>query len=199
MSDHVTITGTSDPQKASFETINAHQSQMVFWKNNDAVAHWPLFSTGTPPPSLPFQVGPKANSDSLQPATALAAFYPAAGPLPITQGVAVPVTYGCKIHSGESGTINVYADFYSQPNNLAPAVRGTPYTANLTTGGLPPYTFQISNSNLPASLTLKNVAGQGPVLSGTPQPGDAGSFAFDLVCEDSDQNNVTQTYLLTVS
>jgi hypothetical protein len=165
---------------------------MVFWKNEDNVAHWPLFSTGAPPPSLLYQVGANGTSDSLQPALALAN--------PPKQGESCPVTYTCKIHSGESGKINIYADFFPQPNQLKGATRGVAYTANLTNGGLPPYKkLRVSNSNLPAGLTVNNVTDQGPVLSGTPGLGDAGSFAFDLYCEDSDGNNVTQTYLLTVS
>src|SRR6266404_2966491 len=188
MSDHVTITRRPGVAYASFETINASQSQMVFWKNQDNEAHWPFFSAGTPPPSLPLQVGANGTSDGLQPATALGpTYYPVGNsPVPVPQGQALPVTYTCQLHSGESGTIKIYADFYSQPNQLPGATRGTAYTASLTTGGLPPYTFQVSNSNLPASLKVNNVAGQGPVVSGTPGSGDAGSFAFDLSCQDSD-------------
>lgn len=198
MSDSVTITRTPGVQNASFETINASQSEMVFWKNEDNVAHWPLFSTGAPPPSLLYRVGPNSTSDSLQPALALGPPYAAGSPLP--QGQSLPVTYVCKLHSGESGKINIYADFYSQPNQLPGATRGNAYTANLTIGGLPPYPImRVSNSNLPVSLTVNNVTNQGPVLSGIPGSSDAGSFAFDLYCEDSDRNNVTQTYLLTVS
>jgi len=109
------------------------------------------------------------------------------------------VSYTCKLHAGETGNINCYADFYSQPNQLPGASRGQAYSANLTNGGLPPYQFQVSNSNLPASLTVENVPNQGPVLSGTPGQGDAGNYAFDLNCQDSDDGNIVQTYLLTVA
>jgi hypothetical protein len=106
---------------------------------------------------------------------------------PLPQGQLLPVVYTCQFHSGESRKINIYADVYSKPNQLADATRGTAYTANLTAGGLPPYKLTVSNSNLPASLTVNNVANQGPVLTGTPGSGDAGSFAFDLYCEDSNR------------
>jgi hypothetical protein len=195
MSDHVTITRQPGAANASFETIGVTQSQMVFWKNEDTQPHWPIF-TGGSQPALPYQVGPKGNSDSLQPSLGNAA---SADPSVVPQGQSVTVTYGCKLHSGESGTINVCADFYSQPNQLPGASQGKAYAANLTTGGMPPYTPHVSNSNLPPSLTVKNVTGQGPVVSGIPGSGDTGSFAFDLYCEDSLGNNVTQTYLLTVS
>jgi hypothetical protein len=65
---------------------------------------------------------------------------------------------------------------------------------------MPNYTFRVSNSNLPASLKVSIVNTlQGPAVTGTPGSGDAGSFAFDLYCEDAGGNNVTQTYVLTVS
>src|SRR5215831_6365746 len=200
MSDRVTITRTPGAKLASFQTINASQSQMVFWTNRDHQPHWPTFSTGNPPPATPYQVGARGNSGSLQPATALAQFYPSdSGPIPIPQGQAVPVNYTCQLHQGETGTINCYADLYSVANQLSPATRGQAYTANLTNGGLPPYEFRVTNSNLPASLTVKNVANQGPVLQGTPAQGDAGDYAFDLTCQDSDGGNVVETFLLTVA
>ncbi len=198
MPDHVTITRTTGAANASFNTIGVTQSEMIFWKNEDDQPHWPIFNAVTPPLTLAYQVGPKSNSDNLQPSLGnIASSNPNGSAIP--QGQVVPVTYACQLHKGESGTINVCADFYSQPNQLPGANQGKAYSANLTTGGMPPYTFSVSNSNLPASLTVNNVAGQGPVLSGTPGSSDTGSFAFDMTAEDSLGNNVTQTYLLTVS
>jgi hypothetical protein len=193
MSDHVTITRQAGAKNASFNTISLSLSQLVFWKNQDNEAHWPVFSGGSPPPSLKNQVGPNSTSDSLLPGLALSK--------PPAQGVSSPVSYKCSLpQHEESGTINVYADFFSQPSQLSVAQRGVKYDANLTTGGLQPFKFNVSNSNLPASLKVTIVnANQGPAVSGTPGANDAGSFAFDLVCEDSDGNNITQTYLLTVS
>src|SRR4029077_157832 len=110
------------------------------------------------------------------------------------------VDYTCSLHPGETGLINVYADFYSLPSQLTGFTRGVAATAKLTTGGMPNYTFTVSNSNLPASLKVTIVNNtQGPVLTGTPGQNDAGNFAFDLVCEDADGNNVSQTYLVPVS
>ena len=201
MSDHVTITRNPGAANASFETIDTTQGEMVYWKNEDTEAHWPIFSAVTPAVTLNFQAGPLTNSDSLQPSLGNTA---SASPAVITQGTSVTVSYTCKLHSGEAGTINVWADFRSQPNQMAGATHGQAYSANLTIGGKPPYTFQVSNSNLPASLTVKDVKNaqgvdQGLYVSGTPGSGDTGSFAFDLTCEDALENNITQTYLLTVS
>jgi hypothetical protein len=200
-SDHVTITRAPGVATASFDTIALTQSQMVFWKNEDDQAHYPTFSTGNPPPVLANQVGPHATSDGLQPALALTQYYPGGGASnPLPQGQAVPADYTCSLHQGESGVIQVYADFYSQPSQLPGASRGTAYTTNLTTGGMPNFKFQVSNSNLPASLVVSILNSlQGPAVSGTPGQKDAGNFAFDLYCEDAGGNNVTQTYLLTVS
>jgi hypothetical protein len=200
MSDHVTITRQQGAQFASFDTISASQSEMVFWKNEDSEPHHPIFSTVSPPLTLANQVGPHATSDSLQPALALSAFYPASGPIPLTQGKLLHANYTCSLHPGETGVINVYADFYPQPSQLPGFTRGVAGTANLTTGGMPNFTFNVSNSNLPPSLTVTIVDSlQGPAVTGTPGSGDAGNFAFDLYCQDSGGNNVTQTYLLTVA
>jgi hypothetical protein len=200
MSDHVTITRPQGAPLASFDAISVTQSEMVFWKNDDNQPHFPTFSAGSPIPALANQVGPNANSGSLQPALALDKYYPSTGPVALPQGQGIPACYICSLHPGETGVITVYADFYSQPSQLANATRGAAYSANLTTGGMPNFTFRVSNSNLPASLQVSIVNSlQGPALTGTPGPNDAGSFAFDLYCEDSGKNNITQTYLLTVS
>jgi hypothetical protein len=199
-SNHVTITRANGAATASFNTIVCYQSDMVFWKNEDGEAHYPTFSTGNPPPALTYQAGPHATSGSLQPALALAQYYPSTGPTPLPQGVAVPASYTCSLHTGESGVINVYADFYSVPSQLPQATRGSAYIANLTTGGIPDFKFRLSNSNLPASLKVSiATAQQGPAVSGTPGQNDAGSYSFDLYCEDAGGNNVLQTYLLTVA
>ena len=198
MSDHITITRQPGAQLASFSTISRQQADMAFWQNQDSEPHYPTFPTGAP--ALSNQVGPHATSGSVQPALALTAYYPSTGPLPLPQGQVFPVDYTCSLHPGESGLINVYADFYSVPSQLPGFTRGVAATANLTIGGMPNYTFTVSNSNLPPSLQVKIVTNtQGPALTGTPGQNDAGNFAFDLVCEDSDGNNVTQTYLVTVT
>ncbi|GEM_PF-5093207 len=197
MSDHVTITRAPGASNASFTPINCTLSEMVFWKNEDGQPHFPVFSTGNPVPALTYQVGPHSNSGSLQPGLAT---YGSNGPAPIPQGQGIPVTYACSLHAGESGTITVYGDFYPLPNQLPPATRGTAYQQSLINGGVPNYTYTVSNSNLPLSLKVGiSSPAQGPVLSGTPGPNDAGSYAFDFVCDDSDGNNITQTYLLTIS
>jgi hypothetical protein len=199
--DHVTITRTNGAAAACFNTIACYQSDMVFWKNEDGEPHSPTFSTGNPPPTLTYQVGPHATSGSLQPALALATYYPGGGQAnPLPQGVSVPASYTCSLHDGESGIINVYANFYSLASQLPKATRGTAYSANLTIGGIPNFSFGVSNSNLPASLTVSITnTQQGPVLAGTPGQNDAGNYSFDLSCKDAGGNNVTQTYLLTVS
>jgi len=200
MSDHVTITRPKGAPLASFDTISASQSEMVFWKNEDSEPHFPTFSTGTPAPVLANQAGPHGTSDSLQPALAVTTFDNKGNPIPLPQGQCVPANYTCSLHQGETGVINCYADFYSQPSQLTGFTRGVLGTANLTTGGMPTFTFRVSNSNLPQSLNVKIIdPQQGPAVTGTPGPGDAGNFAFDLYCEDSGGNNVTQTYLLIVS
>jgi hypothetical protein len=199
--DHVTITRPNGDASASFNTIACYQSDMVFWKNDDSEPHYPTFSTGNPPPALTYQVGPYATSGSLQPALALAKYYPGGGQSNrLPQGVAVPSNYVCALHAGEAGIIDVYANFYSVASQLPNATPGIAYTANLTTGGIPNFQFNVSNSDLPASLSVGITnAQQGPALSGTPGQNDSGNYSFDLSCEDAGGNNVTQTYLLTVS
>ncbi|MBV8829067.1 MAG: hypothetical protein JO108_07520 [Acidobacteriaceae bacterium] len=196
-SDHVTITRVQGAALASFDTIVLTQSQMVFWKNDDDQPHWPKFSTGKTPPVLAYQVGPNATSGSVQPALALPGYD---GSTPLPQGQASQANYTCSLHPGEAGVINIYADFYSQASQLPGASSGKKYSANLTIGGVPDFTFRVSNSSLPASLNVVIVNPlQGPALSGTPGPNDTGNFWFDLDCQDAAGNNVTQTFQVIVT
>lgn len=63
--------------------------------------------------------------------------------------------------------------------SLPPGVTGKPYAGRAITGGIPPYTVQVTSGSLPDGLTLDD-AGQ---ITGVPTaPGD---FAFEISVSDS--------------
>lgn len=196
-SDHVTITRPSGTGLASFDEITILQSQMVFWKNQDNQPHWPTFppnTGGAPSPVLAKQVGPNATSGSVQPALSLSQFYTSKGSSELTQGVGFPLQYTCSLHKGELGVIQIYGDFFV-PTNQLEATSGQTISINLTTGGVPTFTFTFSTP--PPGLTVINDPNQGPVLTGTVR--SAGIYNFSLRCVDAAGNNITETYFVTIS
>jgi hypothetical protein len=166
-----------------FTQVTVTRSQVVFWKNNDPDApHWPIQGPR-------FQIGPNGNSDD-------STVYPA--PLPTT------IYYGCAItgHENERGSIVVYDDFLPSQikNNVLPnGTKGAVYAdQNLATGGMSPYTFTTSGS-VPPGLTVaaNTAANTGIKIGGTPT--QAGTFSFTLNATDNLQNNVQQTFTITIS
>jgi hypothetical protein len=83
------------------------------------------------------------------------------------------------------------------PATLPEGTYGTAYSQTLTaTGGAGgPYTYAVTNVNLPAGLSLSPLR-TGVVLSGTPKA--AGSFSFTLTATDSGGFTVSQSYSLTI-
>ena len=173
-----------------FTQVTVTQSQVVFWRNNDTEPHWPIQGPR-------FQVGPGGSSDD-------STVYPA--PLPTT------IYYGCAIqgHESERGSIIVYADFLPSqvknnvlpagtkgaayaPQNLAP---GTPQ--NLVTGGMSPYTFSITGGSMPPGMSVTATTNNaGLTIGGTPT--QSGTFSFTLNATDNLQNNVQQTFTITIN
>lgn len=190
----IEITRTPGAPNATFPSVGITQSQLVFWLNSDPTQapHWPLFPSGLQPRT---QTGFGNTSDNVQPAQGFVKFTPPA------QGQKVTVTYTCKVpgHTGEQGQIDVYLDFFSNPNQLANGTVGVPYPATpLTTGGKPPFKITLADVSLPKGMSVSNDPVNGATLTGTPaQAGN--NFAFTMHCEDDLKNAVDQTYLLTVN
>ena len=164
-----------------FTQVTVTQSQVVFWRNNDKEPHWPIQGPR-------FQVGPGGSSDD-------STVYPA--PLPTT------IYYGCAIqgHENERGSIIVYADFLPSQvkNNVLPAgTKGAAYTVqNLATGGMSPYTFSTTSGSLPPGMSITATTNNtGLTIGGTPT--QSGTFSFTLNATDNLQNNVQQTFTITI-
>jgi hypothetical protein len=166
-----------------FTTVTVTRSQVVFWHNNDSeAAHWPIQGPR-------FQIGSSNNSDDLT-------VYPA--PLPTT------IYYGCAIpgHENERGSIVVYDDFLPSQiknNKLDDGKNGTAYpTTNLATGGKSNYTFSITNGSVPPGMTINGTTNNtGITIAGTPT--QSGTFTFTLNANDSLQNNIQQTFTVTIN
>ena len=72
---------------------------------------------------------------------------------------------------------------------------GTPYNQTIVaTGGTPPYTYAVSNGNLPSGLTLDSATG---VISGTPDA--AGTSNFNITATDNVGCTGTQSYSITIN
>src|SRR5437667_3493281 len=145
MPDQTEITITRNQSGAVFPTVGITQSQLVFWQNEDPQGqpHWPLFPNGLQPRT---QVGAGDTSDPLQPASGVATFPT------LTQCQVFPTSYTCQIkgHQSEQGVVNVVLDFFSNPNQLPDATVNVAYTPfALTQGGMPPFTYKLSDESLP--------------------------------------------------
>jgi len=71
---------------------------------------------------------------------------------------------------------------------------GQPYSQTLqATGGTPPYSWSITNGNLPNGLSLNESSGE---ISGTPTAD--GTFNFTAQVEDSEQQTDTQDLFITI-
>lgn len=203
MSDQTAIRISKSNADGLFPPVAVTQSQLVFWKNEDSEAHWPLLPLTPHPPTTSavqtvgprFQTGPGDTSDPVQPY--------ASG-----TGIVDPpviIKYSCKLHKGESGEIRVVADFLSRPsdpkslvlNQLPDATFGAAYGPEaLTSGGLPPFSHSLSNAAIPEGMNVTDKA-NGVFVTGTPRQTGV-NFAFTVHCEDSLKNAVDQTYTIIV-
>jgi hypothetical protein len=94
--------------------------------------------------------------------------------------------------------VDLYLDFFSNPNQLPDGTVGVGYVPQaLTTGGKPPFVIHLSDGALPNGMSVSNDPVNGATLSGTPTQSGA-NFAFTMHAEDDLKNAVDQTYLLTV-
>ncbi|WP_254064026.1 putative Ig domain-containing protein [Granulicella sp. S190] len=83
----------------------------------------------------------------------------------------------------------------SLTGSLPNAIVGVPYTQTLTaTGGVPPYSYQISVPSLPAGLSLST----GGVISGTPTTPGASSFTVKVTDTESTPQTATLALVLLV-
>lgn len=126
---------TRDSKGVNFEAVSIDNTENVFYTNLDPTqAHWPELSDN--------QVGPAPSPNSSQ------------CPVPVPQGKTPPyqVTYKCKLHANEQGTISVFAQLAAGTTQLAQATQNSPITRQrVVQGGKPPYAirgqqFQVTDS-----------------------------------------------------
>lgn len=184
--------------QVTFEAVSIDITENVVFSNQDNQAHWPTLPTCTN------QLGPAPSPNSSE------------CPVP-TQGLPGPpyqVTYGCRFHPEEQGSIGVYESLAAATTTLAPATAGQAIAAQqVVSGGLAPYRisgelYQITDANNqvigkgsgigPGVRLNPGTSAQGVTVSGTPTV--AGTYTFTFTVNDSMGRNLQQTqYTMTVS
>ncbi|HEV3469636.1 MAG TPA: hypothetical protein VG148_09970 [Pyrinomonadaceae bacterium] len=190
----------------TFDEVSIDTTENVCFANLDPQeAHWPDIASN--------QVGPYKSANSSE------CVIQAPSPLP------GKFSYQCKLHAGESGVINVFAQLAvgkdAQVNKvagqMANATQGAPIpVSQVVQGGKPPYTinrqlFQVtdgsgnviqSGSGVGPGLQLNNNATTpddttGITVSGTPSL--SGTYTFALDVDDSMGRNLQQQYTMVVA
>jgi hypothetical protein len=209
-----------DPNgNVTFDLVSIDPTQNVFFTNLDPeAAHWPYVNPkATSPDFCDNQLGPAPSPNSSQcPVPPPQVKNPKPPPDMINQTPPYVVTYGCKFHPNEHGTVNVFPRMTSKNTTLPPATINQPLPApvQVVAGGMSPYTisgqmFQVtdkmgkviqSGSGIGAGLQLnpdqKNNGGI--TVSGTPSV--SGTYAFTFTVDDGIGGNLQQVqYSMKVS
>jgi hypothetical protein len=194
------INVTRSGGQVTFQTVSIDATENVVFSNQDTqAAHWPTLPTCTN------QLGaaPSPNSSEC--------------PVPAPPASSTPpytVTYGCKYHPQERGTINVFAQLEAATTALPNAVVNQPIAVKqVVSGGQAPYAisdqlYQITNasnqviqkgSGIGPGLQLNpGMSAQGITVSGTPTV--VGTYTFTFTVNDSMGRNLQQTqYTMTVA
>lgn len=136
---------------------------------------------------------------SLSNTTTTGATYTA--PAPASSALSVTVTATSVADTTKTGTvtITVPAGPSVATSTLAAGTVGTAYSVTLSgAGGIPPYTWSITNGTLPAGLTMT----AGGVISGTPMASGVGSTNLTFKMVDAGSPNplsATSTLGLTIN
>ena len=180
---------TRDSSGVKFETVSIDTTETVFFTNLDPTClHWPDLTTNE------LGAAPSANSSQ--------------APVEAPAGQTPPcvVTYGCKLHSNEQGTINLFSPLAEENTSLAAATVGTPIAEQqVVSGGKAPYAisgqlFQITDAN---GKVTQSGSGIGPGLQLNPKtselgitvtgtPTVAGTYNFTFTVNDAMMKNLQQ-------
>jgi len=189
----VVIRPDSDPGTV-FPTVGVTLSQLVFWANNDTVAHLP---EGPPGAFIGLTaIQPGATSNNQAPGNALKTLKPSG----LSQGEVFTLNYKCSLH-GEPGVMELVNDFF--PPNLQLTVTRDPSTkvfpsVPLITGGKPPYTFTVIFSELPSTAVVIDGGNSGPMLSGS--SANSGTFLLRITIQDALSNLLdSETFQITIN
>ena len=146
---------------------------------------------GTPPYSWSISAGNLPDGLSLNESS---------GNISGTPTVAGQFNFTAKVTDSQSQTdtqdlsINIIAQLQIITQSLPDGTVGEPYSQTLqATGGTPPYSWSITNGNLPNGLSLNESSGE---ISGTPTVDD--TFNFTVQVEDSEQQTDTQDLSITI-
>jgi len=198
----------------TFDPVSIDVSETVFFTNLDtgvgvdpsgSGTHWPWLTDKNQPLS-DNQLGPAPSPNSSQ----------CTAPTPATGQTAV--TYGCKFHPGEKGTINVFPLLAAVNAALKPATKGQKIDPpqQVVTGGMAQYavTDQVFQVTQPNNAVIQGSGSIGPGLtliqkadskgvwglwvSGAPT--QSGVYNFTFTVTDAKGANLQQTqYSMTVA
>jgi hypothetical protein len=203
-----------------FKTVSINHTQNVFFTNLDPQeAHWPYLNPKAKAPDFcDNQLGKAPSPNSSQcivPPPQVK--NPKPPPDLIYQAPPYVVSYGCKFHPDEHGTVKVFPQL-SAPTTTLPAAslnQPLPAPVQVVAGGKSPYgisgqQYQITDDqgnvkksgdgNIGPGLQLNpdQVKNQGITLSGTPSV--KGNYTFTFVVDDGMGQNLQQVqYSMKVS
>jgi hypothetical protein len=184
----------------SFQEVDVDTTENVFFTNLDTEqAHWPYWDPNAPSPDFcDNQIGAAPSPNSSQ----------CTLPVPSGQTPPYPLTYKCKLHPGEEGTINVYAQLAAGTTTLPQVNVNTPFAApvQVVVGGKSPYVvsgeqYQVLDSsgnvidsgtgNLgPGVLYDARSDNQGITVAGIPSM--VGTYQFTFNVNDAMGKNLQQ-------
>jgi hypothetical protein len=187
--------------KVTFQEVSVDTTDNVFFTNLDPQqAHWPYWDPNAKSPDFcDNQIGAAPSPNSSQ------------CTVPVPSGKTPPysLTYKCKLHQGEQGTINVFAQLAAGTTTLPQVSVNTPFAApvQVVVGGKSPYTvtgqeFQViddsgnviqsGKGNLGPGVLIQNVTtdNQGIYVAGIPSL--VGTYQFTLTVNDAMGKNLQQ-------
>jgi uncharacterized protein affecting Mg2+/Co2+ transport len=183
--------------KVTFEPVSIDVTENVFFTNLDPQqAHWPyLDPNATSPDFCNNQIGAAPSPNSSQ------CTVPSGTP-PYT------VTYKCKLHDNEQGTVEVFAQLAAGTTTLPQVSVNTPFAApvQVVVGGKSPYTvtgqqFQVTDNTGNVIKSGQGSIGPGLLLNATTDnqgiyvagiPSLVGTYKFTFTVNDDMGKNLQQ-------
>ena len=184
----------------SFQEVSVDTTDNVFFTNLDPQqAHWPYWNPNAPSPDFcDNQIGAAPSPNSSQ------------CTLPVPSGQTPPytLTYKCKLHQNEQGTIDVFAQLAAGTTTLPQVSVNTPFAApvQVVVGGKSPYIvtgeeFQIIDNSGNVIQSGKGNLGPGVLYDATLDnkgitvagiPSVVGTYQFTFKVTDNMGKNLQQ-------
>jgi hypothetical protein len=185
----------------TFQEVSIDTTDNVFFTNLDPQqAHWPYWDPNAKSPDFcDNQIGAAPSPNSSQ----------CTVPVPSGKTPPYPLTYKCKLHQGEQGIINVFAQLAAGVTTLPQVSVNTPFAApvQIVVGGKSPYTvtgqeFQVTDDggnviksgqgSLGPGVLIQNATmdNQGIYVAGIPSL--VGTYKFTLTVNDAMGKNLQQ-------